>query len=168
MMHALVAGRTATAERVWDVMRLIDWALDEFTLVENNILLMGNSGGGVITYFTAACDERVTCAVPSCSYAPFVSESGYIHHCDCNVVPGITRWGEIWNVIALISPRRVCIVNGREDSLFSVTEVDRAVAGARNIYDAIGHSDRFEHHYGPGGHRFYSNLMWPSILKTEF
>ena len=168
MMHALVAGRTATAERVWDVMRLIDWALDEFTLVENNILLMGTSGGGVITYFTAACDERVTCAVPSCSYAPFVSESGYIHHCDCNVVPGITRWGEIWNVIALISPRRVCIVNGREDSLFSVTEVDRAVAGARNIYDAIGHSDRFEHHYGPGGHRFYSNLMWPSILKTEF
>jgi dienelactone hydrolase len=86
LMHALLAGRTATAERVWDVMRLIDWALDEFEIIESNILVMGNSGGGVITYYTAACDERVTCAVPSCSYVSFVSETGFIHHCDYNAV----------------------------------------------------------------------------------
>lgn len=165
MMHALIAGRTATAERVWDVMRLIDWALTEIDLVASNILLMGNSGGGVITYFTAAIDERVTCAVPSCSYCTFVSEQGYIHHCDCNVVPGISRWGEIWDVAALIAPRRLCIVNGRQDTLFALSEVDRAVAGARRVYESIGRSENFAHHYGPAGHRFYSDLMWPFIIE---
>jgi len=165
LMHALLAGRTATAERVWDMMRLIDWALDEFDIIESQILVMGNSGGGVVTYYAAACDDRITCAVPSCSYVSFVSKTGFIHHCDCNAVPGITRWGESWDLVGLIAPRRICIVNGRQDRLFPLNEVDRAVAGAKRIYDAIGHSDRFEHNYGPAGHRFYSDLMWPFISK---
>jgi dienelactone hydrolase len=167
LMHALIAGRTATAERVWDVIKLIDWALSSFEIDESNILVMGNSGGGVITIYSAACDDRITCAVPSCSYVSLVSESGFIHHCDCNAVPGISRWGEMWDLAALIAPRRLCIVNGREDGLFPIPEVDRAVAGARRIYDTIGHADRFEHHYGPAGHRFYSDLMWPFISKIE-
>jgi hypothetical protein len=164
-MHALLAGRTATAERVWDVMRLIDWALEEFEIDESNILVMGNSGGGVITYYTAACDERITCAVPSCSYVSFVSETGFIHHCDCNAVPGITRWGESWDLVGLIAPRQICIVNGLKDRLFPIPEVDRAVSGAKRIYRAIGHLDRFAHSYGPEGHRFYSDLMWPFVSK---
>lgn len=166
-MHALLAGRTATAERVWDVMRLIDWALDTFKIKTSRILLMGNSGGGVITYYTAACDDRITCAVPSCSYCSFVGETGFIHHCDCNAIPGIRRWGEIWDVAALIAPRPICIVNGRQDKLFPLSEVNRAVTRARNIYDTIGHGDRFEHHYGPAGHRFYSDLMWPFISRMD-
>ena len=165
LMHALLAGRTATAERVWDVMRLIDWALSEFDVIESQILAMGNSGGGVITYYAAACDDRITCAVPSCSFCSFVGQTGFIHHCDCNAVPGITRWGEVWDVTALIAPRHLCIVNGRTDALFPLNEVDRAVAGTRRIYNAIGHADRFEHHYGPAGHRFYSDLMWPFISR---
>ena len=165
LMHALLAGRTATAERVWDVMRLIDWALEEFEIDESNILVMGNSGGGVITYYTAACDERITCAVPSCSYVSFVSETGFIHHCDCNAVPGITRWGESWDLVGLIAPRHICIVNGLKDRLFPIPEVDRAVSGAERIYRAIGHPDRFAHSYGPEGHRFYSDLMWPFVSK---
>ncbi|MCH7890812.1 MAG: acetylxylan esterase, partial [Gemmatimonadetes bacterium] len=103
LMHALLAGRTAMAERVWDVMRLIDWALAEFYVIESRILVMGNSGGGVITCYVAACDDRITCAVPSCSYCSFVGETGYIHHCDCNAVPGISRWGEIWDLVGLIA-----------------------------------------------------------------
>jgi len=164
-MHALIAGRTATAERAWDVMRLIDWATETQPVDGSNILVMGNSGGGVITLFTSACDERVTCAVPSCSYASFVSESGFIHHCDCNAVPGITRWGTMADLTGLIAPRPLCVVNGHKDKLFPIPEVDRTVEGTRRIYNAIGHGDRFEHHYGPEGHRFYSDLMWPFISR---
>jgi dienelactone hydrolase len=59
LMHCLLAGRTATGERVWDMQRILDWA---FTLPEvdtNHTLMMGNSGGGMVTMFTAACDERI-------------------------------------------------------------------------------------------------------------
>ncbi len=32
------------------------------------IVVLGNSGGGVLTVYVAALDERVAVAVPSCSF----------------------------------------------------------------------------------------------------
>src|SRR5690606_33226349 len=98
LIHALLAGRTATGERVWDMMRLIDWAEARPEVDASTLLLMGNSGGGVVTLFAAAVDPRVTIAVPSCSYCTLVGSTGLVHHCDCNAVPGLLRFGEIWDV----------------------------------------------------------------------
>jgi dienelactone hydrolase len=162
-MHAILAGRTAMGERVWDMMRLIDWAQDVPQIDTTNILVMGNSGGGVITLYTAAVDTRVTIAVPSCSYCPFIGNSGLIHHCDCNAVPGILRFGEIWYVAALIAPRRLLLVNGQTDTLFPVEEVDLAVERCEALYQIAGVPHQMAHNYGPAGHRFYSDLMWPFI-----
>ena len=166
-MHAILAGRTAMGERVWDMMRLIDWAQDVPEIDTSNILVMGNSGGGVITLYTAAIDTRVTVAVPSCSYCTFVGNSGLLHHCDCNALPGILRFGEIWDVAALIAPRHLCIVNGKEDTLFPLEEVDLAVERAQALYRIADVPNNIEHHYGPAGHRFYSDLMWPFINKAK-
>ena len=84
--------------------RILDWA---FTLPEvdsSHTLMMGNSGGGMVTVFTAACDERIDIAIPSCSFAPSVSEAGYIFHCDCNMVPGLIDLGGLPCVCGLIAP----------------------------------------------------------------
>ncbi|MDA0709242.1 MAG: acetylxylan esterase [bacterium] len=166
-MHAILAGRTAMGERVWDMMRLIDWAQDMPEIDTTRILVMGNSGGGIVTLYTAAADTRVTMAVPSCSYCTFVGQTGLIHHCDCNAVPGILRFGEIWDVAALIAPRHLCIVNGRKDSLFPTEEVGLAATRIQALYQVAGAPDRIAHRYGPEGHRFYSDLMWPFITRAN-
>lgn len=163
LMHCLLAGRTPIGERVWDMLNLLDWAEGLRDVDTSHVLVMGNSGGGVVTIYTAACDERVTVAVPSCSFCTYVGANGIIHHCDCNAVPGILRFGGFHDVAGLIAPRDLCIVNGREDTLFPIHEVDRAVRGLSRIYDSAGAKERFVHRYGPGGHRFYSQLMWPFI-----
>lgn len=162
LMHALLAGRTVIAERVWDVQRLLDWALARPD-TDGRALVTGNSGGGVVTIYTAALDERVTVAAPSCSLAPIVSRGGYVHHCDCNAVPGILRWGELWDVAALTAPRALVAINGRRDRLFPPEEVDRAVERIASAYAGSGAPDAFEHRYGPAGHRFYAELMWPLV-----
>ena len=166
LIHCLLAGRTPMAERVWDMMRLLDWATKRPGVDGTRVLMMGNSGGGMVTAYAAACDERIKVAVPSCSFAPFVGRSGLIHHCDCNAVPGILRFGEFWDVAGLIAPRHLCIVNGRADKLFPPAEVERAVEGVRRIYAAAGAAKRVAHHWGKGGHRFYSDLMWPFIDRA--
>jgi hypothetical protein len=125
--------------------------------------MMGNSGGGVATLYAAACDTRISVAVPSCSFCAFVGADGKIHHCDCNAVPGIMAYGGIHDVAGLIAPRHLLIVNGREDALFPMSEVERAVEGVRDIYAAAGVPERFAHRYGPAGHRYYKDLMWPYI-----
>ena len=163
LIHALVAGRTPIGERVWDLERVIDWAIEQPEIDASRILMTGNSGGGMATTYAAACDTRVTVAVPSCSFSTYVGEHGLAHHCDCNVVPGIYRFGEFCDVAGLTAPRHLLIVNGREDPLFPADEVERPVAGVREIYRAAGVPERFEHAWGPEGHRFYAKIMWPWI-----
>jgi hypothetical protein len=166
VMHCLLAGRTATGERVWDMQRILDWALTLSEVDSNSTLMMGNSGGGMVTMFTAACDERIDIAVPSCSFAPTVSESGYIFHCDCNMVPGLMDLGGLPGVCGLIAPRHLRAVNGRKDTLFSGDAIEEGAARVRNLYEAAGHPGRFEHRWGAAGHRFYKDLMWTLVLEA--
>jgi dienelactone hydrolase len=161
LIHALLSGRTVIGERVWDLERLIDWATALPEVETGRILMLGNSGGGVATTYAAACDTRVTAAIPSCSFVTYVGENGIVHHCDCNTVPGIYRFGELSDVAGLMAPRHLLIVTGREDTLFPPPEVERAVDGVRRIYKAAGAPKRFEHRWGEAGHQFYSDLMWP-------
>lgn len=163
LMHCLLGGRTPVGERVWDMMKLIDWAGNLDYIDGERILMMGNSGGGVVTIYTSACDPRVTVAVPSCSFCTYVGAKGKIHHCDCNAVPGILTFGDLYDVAGLIAPRHLCVVSGREDHLFPVEEVDRAVKALIRIYRSAGAPGRFVHRYGDGGHRFYKDLMWPFV-----
>jgi hypothetical protein len=120
----------------------------------------------MVTIFAAACDERITIAVPSCSFAPTVSEGGYIFHCDCNMVPGLLELGGLPGVAGLAAPRHLLAVNGRKDTLFSQAEIERAVAHVQRIYEAAGCPGRFGHQWGEEGHRFYKDLMWPFVLEA--
>ena len=129
--------------------------------------MMGNSGGGMVTMFAAACDERIDIAVPSCSFAPTVSDAGYIFHCDCNMVPGLLELGGLPGVCGLIAPRRLLAVNGRKDTLFSEEVVEKAAATVHNMYEAAGHPERFEHRWGTEGHRFYKDLMWSFVKEAK-
>jgi dienelactone hydrolase len=166
VMHCLIAGRTATGERVWDMQRILDWAVTLPEVDPDRILMMGNSGGGMVTLFTAACDDRIKVAVPSCSFAPSVSEGGYLFHCDCNMVPALLDIGGLPGVAGLIAPRHLLAVNGRKDTLFSEEEIERGTAMTGEIFEGAGCPEHFEHRWGEEGHRFYSDLMWPFVLDV--
>ncbi len=164
LMHCLLAGRTPIGERIWDVQRIMDWAAGLPEVNAKDILMMGNSGGGMVTIYAAACDERITIAVPSCSFCVLVSPQGRIYHCDCNMIPGILGFGDFYDVAGLIAPRHLLTVNGRTDALFSVADVSHAAERVRAIFAASGHSARYRHRWGSAGHRFYKDLMWPFVL----
>ena len=166
LMHCLLANRTAVGERVWDMQRLLDWATKLPQVHDRHVLMMGNSGGGMVTIYAAACDQRITVAVPSCSFAPIASPGGYIFHCDCNMVPGIMEFGDLSDVAGLISPRHLLAVSGHGDSLHSDSAINRAAGQVGRIYNAAGCPQRFEHRWGNDGHRFYKDLMWPFILDA--
>ncbi|MFC1452216.1 alpha/beta hydrolase family protein, partial [Verrucomicrobiota bacterium] len=159
--QVLMAGRTMLGERVWDLMRILDWALARPEVNSNVVLMLGNSGGGMATLHTAAADERVTIAVPCCAYSNYLSPLGTLRHCPCNAIPGLMTFGEYWDVAGLVAPRRMLTVNGDTDALHPVEEVNHAVSRLKEIYKAAGAANCYEHRFGHGGHRFYSDLMWP-------
>jgi hypothetical protein len=165
LMHGLLVGRTPIGERVWDMSRLIDWALKRDDVDGARIAITGNSGGGTVSLFAAACETRISVAVPSCYFCTFAGSIGSIHHCDCNYVPGILRLGEMYDVAGLTAPRPFCAIAGKKDEIFPIRHVRTAFERLKQIYRVAGVEDRCELHVGKEGHRYYSRGAWPFIKR---
>lgn len=165
LIHCLLAGRTAVGERVWDTQQLLDWALVELPGIDpNKVVMLGNSGGGVLTVYVAALDQRVAAAVPGCSFTSYTSDTGYVFHCDCCLVPRIqAELGDMTDIGALTAPRPMLAIHGRHDSLHSYHDVEAAMSRVRSIYAAAGAKKRFRNEWGAAGHQFYPDIMWPFI-----
>jgi hypothetical protein len=165
LLHGLLVGRTAIGERVWDISRLIDWALKRGDVDGTRIAITGNSGGGTTSLFAAACEERITVAVPSCYFCTFAGSIGTIFHCDCNYVPGVMRLGEMYDVAGLIAPRPFRAIAGKDDGIFPIKYVRESYARLKEIYTVAGVPDRCTLYVGAGGHRYYSAGAWPFVKK---
>jgi dienelactone hydrolase len=152
-------------ERVWDIMRLIDYAVTRPDVDARRVVITGNSGGGTVSLFAAACDERITVAVPSSYFCTFERSLGSIEHCACNYVPGLLAAAEMYDVAGLITPRPFLAVAGRTDPIFPYDGVELAFDRLQRIYAAAGVPERCELYTGAGGHRYYKARVWPFIRQ---
>jgi dienelactone hydrolase len=165
-MHALLFGRTLVGERVWDIGRLIDYAATRPEVDADHIAITGNSGGGTVSLFAAACDPRITVAVPSSYFCTFEASIGSIHHCECNYVPGIMTVAEMYDVAGLIAPRHFMAVAGREDPIFPYPATQLAFERLKRIYAVAGVPERCQLYTGEGGHRYYKAGVWPFVREA--
>ena len=165
LRHGLLAGRTPIGERVWDMGCLIDWASAHLPIDPQRMAMTGNSGGGTVTLFAAACDTRISVAMPSCYFCTFAGSIGSINHCDCNYVPGILRLGEMYDVAGLIAPRPFNAIAGKTDSIFPVDQVEIAYQKLQHIYAVAGAAEHCGLYIGDGDHRYYKDGAWPFARK---
>ena len=145
--------------------RLIDWAIAEQHIDAKRIIITGNSGGGTVSLHAAACDTRITVAVPSCYFCTYQGSLGSIVHCDCNYIPGILRLGEMYEVAGLIAPRPFSAIAGREDGIFPIDQVKYAFEKLQKIYQVANAPDNCQLHIGEGGHRYYKAGAWGFVQK---
>ncbi len=164
-MHALMLGRTIIGERIYDVDRAIDYLRTRDDVDMKRLGVMGNSGGGMVSVFSAALLPRIRCAMPSCYFCTFRDSVMSIYHCMDNYVPGLLKYAEMADVMGLFAPRPVVIVAGRDDPIFPIRATRRAFKRLKAIYRAAGAEDRCHLVVGEGGHRFYAAKAWPKMLK---
>lgn len=162
-LHAQLFGRTLAGDRTWDVTRLLDFVEQRDALDDGRVALTGHSGGGAVTLFAAAVDERVDVVAPSSYFCTFEDSIAAIDHCECNYVPGILRLGEMWDVAGLIAPRPFVAVAGTNDGIFPIDGVHRAFDRLQEIYDGASAPDRCNLYVGNGGHRYYADGVWPFV-----
>lgn len=165
LLRDILVGRTPIGDRVWDMSKLIDWALRTLPVDPEKIVMTGNSGGGTVTLFAAACDTRISVAVPSSYFCTFTGSIGAMHHCECNYVPHIMELGEMADVAGLIAPRPFCAVQRKLDGIFPIEESRKAFSHLKQIYTAAGVSGNCELYEGPEGHRYYKAGVWPFVKK---
>ncbi len=95
---------------------------------------MGISGGGTITFTTAALDERVKAAVVSGAFCTYRDSIFSRSHCIDNYIPGILRWFETADLTGLIAPRYLFVEAGSQDNIFPRPGVEEALQNARKVY----------------------------------
>ena len=164
-MHALMLGRTLLGERVYDVDRGIDYLLSRGDAHPERIGVMGNSGGGTVSLFSAALLPRISYAMPSCYFCTFRNSIMSIYHCADNYVPGLLKYAEMPDVMGLFAPKPVVLVAGKDDSIFPIAGVHKAFRHLKEIYTAAGATHRCHLVVGDGGHRFYAEDAWPLMLE---
>ncbi|MFH0797083.1 MAG: alpha/beta hydrolase family protein [Candidatus Omnitrophota bacterium] len=164
-MHSLILGKTLIGERVWDVMRAIDYLEQRAEVDQRRIACLGNSGGGTITFFTACLDRRIKVAVPSCYYCNYTDSIMRIYHCADNYIPGIMNLADMGDLGGLMAPRVLIIVAGKKDEIFPLRGVKRAFRQTKKIYQDFKAERNLHLLVGEKGHRFYQDLAWPVLRR---
>jgi dienelactone hydrolase len=162
-------GGSAVGLRVMDGLRLIDYLETRPELDINRLGAMGISGGGMHTFFSTCIDPRIRACVISGYFSPWSQSIFGMHHCTCNYVPGLHRFGEIYDLVGLIAPRPLLVEAGTHDPIFPVAAVKDCIARTRGLYTVFGAQDQveediFEGRHQISGRRAY-NFLWEKLQK---
>ena len=167
--NAMLLGKTLVGLRVWDVMRTIDYIASRPEPKVPKLACLGLSGGGTTTLYAAALDPRIDVAVISGYFNTFRSSIMPIWHCECNYVPGILQYAEMYDIAGLIAPRPLLIESGTEDILFPVSATEAAFEKVRQVYGLLGVPEQVDKDIYPGGHQFSGRKAfdWLARWMTE-
>lgn len=158
--NALHWGLTMSGLRVWDAMRMIDFLQSRPEVDPRRIGMAGISGGGLVTQFTAALDDRIRAACVSgycCRYEACILG---VYHCIDNYVPGLGPLADNDDIACLIAPRPLLIEAGRKDPIFPIEAVEAAVQKLRACYGVAGAAEALETDIFDGPHEFSGAHAW--------
>ena len=117
-------------------MRALDYLQSRQEVDPERLGVTGRSGGGAYSWWIAAIDERIKCAVPVAGITDLKNHvvDGCVEgHCDCMYMVNTYRW-DYPQVAALVAPRPLLIANTDNDRIFPLDGVYRTFETARRLY----------------------------------
>lgn len=129
-------GYTPAGVEAWNCIRALDYLETRPEVDASKIGVTGRSGGGAYSWWIAALDDRIRCAVPVAgitSMRTHVVDGCIEGHCDCMYMLNFHRW-DFAIVAALVAPRPLLISNTDKDSIFPLEGVVDIHRQTRHIY----------------------------------
>ncbi len=155
MWEWLSLGYNPAGVEVWNAIRALDYLETRKEVDGSRAAITGRSGGGAITWFTAAVDERFQAAVPvhgTWSVGAHVAGDVVRQNCDC-----IYFWNsyqlDLPAVGALIAPRPLKIVNAKKDGAFPPSGYEPVYRWLRPVYEWFGASEKLAEFDADTGHQ---------------
>ncbi len=129
-------GYTPAGVEAWNCVRALDYLETRPEVDKSKLGVTGRSGGGAYSWWIAAIDDRIKCAVPVAGITDLQNHvvDGCVEgHCDCMYMVNTYRW-DYPQVAALVAPRPLLISNTDSDGIFPLDGVVRTFEHARRIY----------------------------------
>ncbi len=163
---ALLLGHTMVGWRVYDAMRAFDYLGTRPGVDMKRLGIMGISGGGTTTFFTAAIDTRIKAAVVSGYFNTFRDSILSLSHCIDNYIPNVLQYAEMYDIAGLIAPRALFIESGTEDTIFPIEATQFAVNKAKAIFNCFSADDKLGFEVFEAGHSFYGIGAFEFLKKA--
>ncbi|MCW5983500.1 MAG: acetylxylan esterase [Bryobacteraceae bacterium] len=144
MLYWLSLGYTPAGPEVWNAIRALDYLETRPEVDPARIAITGMSGGGAMTWFTAAVDDRPRVAVPvvaSWTIDAQIQEDVVHHNCDCIYFHN-TYQADLPLAAALIAPRPLKMISAQRDDSFPPAGYRAAYERSRRIYELFGAGDK--------------------------
>ncbi len=163
---ALLLGQTMVGWRVYDAMRAYDYLATRPEVDMDRLGIMGISGGGTTSFFTAALDQRVKAAVVSGYFNTFKDSILSISHCIDNYIPNVLQYAEMYDIAGLIAPRALFVESGTEDTIFPIKATQYAVNRAKSIFKLFSVEDKLGLEVFEAGHSFFGVGAFEFLKKV--
>lgn len=151
---------TPAGVECWNGIRAIDYLVTRKDVDKDRIGVTGISGGGAVTIWISAADERVKVAVPVSGMSDlrsYVSNKVVNGHCDCMFLVNLYGW-EWTTIAALIAPRPMLFANSDNDRIFPMDGNRRIIERLRTLYKLYDKADLVDEHVSKGGHDYRPDL----------
>lgn len=146
-------GKTLLGVQLWELMRAVDYLQTRPEVDSQRIGCMGESMGGIHTWWLSALDERIKVAVSAASLISYrVMAERRIVHALFFLVPGILKVCDTPDIISLIAPRCLLTLAGEHDPDFPIDDGKDIHKRVKEIYSSYGAEERIEQHITKGGH----------------
>jgi dienelactone hydrolase len=147
--EALLVGIAQQGFAEYETRCALEYLLSRPEVDPRRVGMTGASGGGFNTWITAALDDRIAAAVPVVGTSDFAEQ---IHVCrpldwyhaaeHCHFVPGLIRYANNHELLAMAAPKPVLIVAASSDESFPVSGVREVARYGKELYASYGASER--------------------------
>ncbi len=141
-VEALLVGISQQGLAAYETQCALQYLLSRKEVDPRRIGITGASGGGYNTWITAALDDRIAAAAPVVGTSEFFEQihttRGYNWDPNehCHYVPGLVRYANNHELLAMAAPKPIRIITATEDREFSITGVRAVYEYGRELYQS--------------------------------
>jgi dienelactone hydrolase/pimeloyl-ACP methyl ester carboxylesterase len=142
---ALLVGWSAATYRIWDGIRSLDYLASRPEVDPARLGCTGNSGGGTLTAYLMALDDRIRAAAPSCYITSLERLFATIGPQDAeqNITGQVAFGMEHADYVTLRAPRPTIMLIGTRD-YFDAGGAWTTFREAKRAYGILGHGERVD------------------------
>src|SRR5207253_3248599 len=158
-------GSTATY-RIWDGIRSLDYLASRLEVDPKRLGCTGNSGGGTLTAYLMALDDRIACAAPSCYLTTLERLFATIGPQDAeqNITGQVAFGMEHADYITMRAPRPTLMCVATQD-FFDKEGAHTSFREAKEVFSKLNYADRvslfeFDDKHGFSKPRREASMRW--------
>ena len=163
--QCFLSGSSSAKYFIWEGIRGIDYLLSRHDVDPERIGVTGFSGGGTITAYISAFDERVKVSVP-CSWSTWnksLLETKGIQDAESFLFHGLARGISFEDLLEVRAPKPALLTFVSRDQYLSLQGARDAFLEAKRAYSAFGGQDNLEMIEDD-----YRHWMTPRIRETIY